>query len=265
MGAIFSRLRSTTDGSWTFTLIDQLDHHTVATADNLEGFLLAPIDLSGLVVATDGDGDTLTLAAETFTVDVKDDIPIDFSPADSTLSNAAGTVEGDLDAVGKIGADEPMSIVFTNVVNGAQAMGSIAGGAATQLSSSGLDIFLYNFGGVIVGTTQVISVPGDVVAIGDLDAGQFVFTVTLDPDVGNDKYIFELLAPIDNGSGITLITLLNWEVRVTTTSSLLIRPLEPTSLFSQQRWARRQIQQRLAHPSILASTTSRSAMQRVYC
>ncbi|MGD9665028.1 MAG: DUF5801 repeats-in-toxin domain-containing protein, partial [Novosphingobium sp.] len=55
------------DGSWEFTLLDQLDHpatddpETVATETAFEDNLL--IDFSGVVSAADADGDTVTAAA----------------------------------------------------------------------------------------------------------------------------------------------------------------------------------------------------------
>ncbi|MBI2754436.1 MAG: hypothetical protein HYX46_13155 [Betaproteobacteria bacterium] len=66
------------DGSYTFTLKDQIDHPSLndANGDNTENLLATPLDLSGYVVATDADGDKLTLAAGAFTVQVLDDIPV---------------------------------------------------------------------------------------------------------------------------------------------------------------------------------------------
>ncbi|MBR1251493.1 VCBS domain-containing protein, partial [Bradyrhizobium sp. AUGA SZCCT0169] len=65
------------DGSYTFTLKDQIDHPTLDGAqvgDNTEN--TQAIDLSSYVVATDGDGDSVSLGAGTFTVSVLDDIPV---------------------------------------------------------------------------------------------------------------------------------------------------------------------------------------------
>ncbi|MER9496241.1 VCBS domain-containing protein, partial [Mesorhizobium sp. M0320] len=66
------------DGSYVFTLIDQIDHPTLDTlpGDNTENTLAnGGIDLSAFVVAMDGDGDTIGLAAGTFKVQVLDDVP----------------------------------------------------------------------------------------------------------------------------------------------------------------------------------------------
>ncbi|WP_318011237.1 DUF5801 repeats-in-toxin domain-containing protein [Mesorhizobium sp. ESP-6-2] len=66
------------DGSYVFTLIDQIDHPTLNTlaGDNSENTLAnGGIDLSSFVIAKDGDGDTIELAAGTFKVQVLDDVP----------------------------------------------------------------------------------------------------------------------------------------------------------------------------------------------
>ncbi|MER9788668.1 DUF5801 repeats-in-toxin domain-containing protein, partial [Mesorhizobium sp. M0162] len=63
------------DGSYVFTLIDQIDHPTLP-GDSTENTLAnGGIDLSAFVVAKDGDGDTIGLAAGTFKVQVLDDVP----------------------------------------------------------------------------------------------------------------------------------------------------------------------------------------------
>jgi len=67
-------------GSYTFRLLDNLDHSTVDTEDN--------INLEFGFAATDSDGDTAT---GSFTVSVDDDTPVIDSPVPVTVSEA-GTV-----------------------------------------------------------------------------------------------------------------------------------------------------------------------------
>lgn len=76
------------DGTYTFTLNDQIDHPTLnsQTGDNGENLLGTKIDLSGYVQATDGDGDSITLGAGKFTVDVRDDIPVVTAKAVETVT-----------------------------------------------------------------------------------------------------------------------------------------------------------------------------------
>jgi len=58
------------DGHYKFSLYDQLDH---TYGDNIQGSL--PIDLSGVIVATDFDGDPVTLTEGKFVINITDDVP----------------------------------------------------------------------------------------------------------------------------------------------------------------------------------------------
>ena len=64
------------DGSWTFTLVDQLDHPTLngRPGDNTENDL--SINLGAIVQATDADGDTVTGNAAGLVITVDDDTPM---------------------------------------------------------------------------------------------------------------------------------------------------------------------------------------------
>ncbi|MFA5712373.1 DUF5801 repeats-in-toxin domain-containing protein, partial [Mycolicibacterium sp.] len=67
------------DGSYSFTLHDQIDHPSLdgLAGDDSENLLSGNgMDLSGFIVAKDGDGDTVDLAGGSFTVQVRDDIPV---------------------------------------------------------------------------------------------------------------------------------------------------------------------------------------------
>ena len=89
------------DGSWTFDLDDQLDH--VDDGANDENLLLRTslndavgvpsIDFSSIVVATDRDGDEITLNAGSFTIAVQDDIPVQ-----NTVTVAASVQEDGMNA-----------------------------------------------------------------------------------------------------------------------------------------------------------------------
>ncbi|WP_119303265.1 DUF5801 repeats-in-toxin domain-containing protein [Dongia deserti] len=178
-------LKVEADGDYTFTLVDQLDHHPIPLADNTEGFLT--INLGGVVEATDKDGDSLHLG-DNFSIKVQDDIPTAFDPEDKSASNKAGaSVIGDLDFQGHVGADEPASITFTGFTDG-DAAKDVNG---DPIKSQGEAVFLYGEGtGVITGKT------GD---------GDEVFTVTLQP--GSDTYSFNLNRAIDDGGGVVFTNL----------------------------------------------------------
>ncbi len=62
------------NGTYTFTLLDQIDHHAINAADNIED--TDSIDLSSFVTAIDGDGDSIGLGDDSFLVKVVDDIPV---------------------------------------------------------------------------------------------------------------------------------------------------------------------------------------------
>ena len=93
-------LKVNADGSWTFDLDDQLDHvDNGANDENLRCALrerlvgVASIDFSSIVVATDPDGDEITLNAGSFTIAVQDDIPVQ-----NTVTVAATVQEDGMNA-----------------------------------------------------------------------------------------------------------------------------------------------------------------------
>ena len=143
------------------------------------------VNLDAVHTMTDGDGDTSE--ATTSLSDVigfLDGEPVNYTPASAGIANVAGTIiKGDLDISSSgIGADGISSAAITSI--------TIAGvlytaDGATALTSGGEVISLSGFGtGTITGST---------------DSGD-VFTMTLDPDT-NDCYAFNLIQPLDDGSG----------------------------------------------------------------
>ncbi|MGX5219853.1 retention module-containing protein [Pseudomonas segetis] len=68
------------DGSYNFTLSGPVDHPV--TDGNDDELLSFPLDLSALITATDGDGDSLATAfpAGSFTVNIEDDVPVFAGP-----------------------------------------------------------------------------------------------------------------------------------------------------------------------------------------
>ena len=70
------------DGSWTFTLVDQLDH----AAGNAENDLM--INLGAIVQATDFDGDTVVGNAGGLVITVDDDTPIAILPDHAVVTNS---------------------------------------------------------------------------------------------------------------------------------------------------------------------------------
>ncbi|MDE5452826.1 VWA domain-containing protein [Bradyrhizobium sp. CSA112] len=121
------------NGSYVFTLKDQIDHPSLngQNGDNTENLLTTALDLSEYVIATDGDGDTVRLATGAFTIQIRDDIPVAKSNAivsvdedDLTAGNhdtiAAGDDAASLSPVTgtlnfSVGADEPASVGFASL------------------------------------------------------------------------------------------------------------------------------------------------------
>jgi len=192
------------DGTYTLTLNAPLAHPFTDPDFQNNGPELGYEDnltLRFTYVATDGDGDT---ASATLSVTVNDDKPVDFTPQDALLDDAAGSGTFALDVFGHTGADGLGTVVFTGITNGALATTGPQGDGA-PLTSGGSPIYLYNFGTFLIGTTQVIADPSTVHTISDLNSGQFVFEITLHPDAANpgtDTYTVQVFAPIDNGAGI---------------------------------------------------------------
>ncbi|MGN5291555.1 retention module-containing protein [Aeromonas sp. 11P] len=94
-------------GSYSFTLSGQLDH---PTADGDDGEQLADvgIDFSGVLAATDGDGDPLTggFPAGSFAINVEDDVPTATNDeGGSVTEDAAGSLSGNVLGNDTSGAD----------------------------------------------------------------------------------------------------------------------------------------------------------------
>jgi hypothetical protein len=144
------------------------------------------------IVAEDGDG-SLT-SPFTLTVGVMDDVPVNYTPQDQTIVNlAGGTITGSLNTAGKAGADGVDTVTFSNLVTSA---GTITADGVTTLTSGGQLIYVYGFGtDTLIGTTDSDKTDG-------ITDGTTVFTATLLP--GTDSYTFDLIKPIDNGSGVDL-------------------------------------------------------------
>ena len=105
-------------GDFEFTLVDQIDHHAVADADDVETLL--DLDLSGSVVGYDADGDQVGLDAGSLVITVQDDIPVDFDPEDAHVISEDGVINSavyQLNFADHVGADKDGSVVF-NITEG---------------------------------------------------------------------------------------------------------------------------------------------------
>ncbi len=187
------------DGSYTFKLLGNLDHPT----DNGHN----AINLSFSYTATDGDGDT---SSNSFTVTVKDDVPVIGSPTASTLTE---------DASGSAGAQSFVAQTASNValaINwGADNSNSGSANRSVAFSSfidTGDTVHTTGFGSPVltsngvavqfirVSDTEIYGVANDHGGHLSLSDRQ-VFHITLS-DTANGTYTFVLLDNVDHlGSG----------------------------------------------------------------
>ncbi|MHA3181278.1 enhanced entry virulence factor RtxA [Legionella pneumophila] len=181
------------NGNYSFTLLAKLDHPAGADENDIT------INLGSVIRATDSDGDTVTAAADGLVITVDDDTPVAITPEEGFVSNKAGVVKVfnlDLDSnIGNnVGADQPGSIRFINVVDGQQAQGIIDGELVNLTTVNGQLIKLYisNDGMIITGSTAATE--------GAINSSNTVFKVTMLPDndynLANDKYSVEMFGKI---------------------------------------------------------------------
>ncbi|NTV60700.1 MAG: VWA domain-containing protein, partial [Chlorobiaceae bacterium] len=184
-------LSGTDNATYTFTLQDQLDHASGSGENTLN------IDLSSFVVATDNDGDSLTVD-NGFTITVKDDVPVNINPADTAIANTPGlTATSDLDFYGNVGADESGIISFINIPEDDLLRDS--NGDPVTSDGFNVELELSADGKVLTGYLQGLP----------KTEGNRVIQITLNPDgttEANDSYNVELFKKIDDGSGIDFKT-----------------------------------------------------------
>lgn len=97
-GSEVFRLEVNSDGSYLFTLKGALDHQEDDGIDSETlGDNSLALDFSGVLVATDGDGDPIAdgFASASFVIDVEDDVPT-LKPVDPQQPALGGTVHEDL-------------------------------------------------------------------------------------------------------------------------------------------------------------------------
>ena len=203
--AVFTlTLSGTNNATYTFTLLDQIDH----LGGNLSGAgddQIKTIDFSSVLSATDADLDQVILDAGSLLITVEDDLPINNATLvtgavdEDSLNNVSGAFGslGNPDAVNvgtvaggslaglvTVGADEPATFGFT---------GSFAGLTAQALTSRGVALS-YSVSGLTLTGFVDLGVAGGVFQAG---VDRPVFTLTLS-GTNNATYTFTLLDQIDH-------------------------------------------------------------------
>ncbi|MEV3802036.1 DUF5801 repeats-in-toxin domain-containing protein [Aeromonas veronii] len=178
------------DGSYSFTLSGPLDH-PVADGDDSEQLAGVGIDFSGVLTATDGDGDPLTdsFPAGSFAIKVEDDVPRVVLADDTPRFGA--TVDESLVSLGGVGGDGVASVTLSaanvqaqfNPAFGADGAGSI--GYSLALTGSDVVSGLYAVDPLAAngqGAAIVLNQAGNVItgSAGGVD----YFTLTIDPTTG---------------------------------------------------------------------------------
>nr|WP_322939308.1 retention module-containing protein [Pseudomonas sp. s4] len=189
------------NGSYLFTLEGPLDH---PEADGIDAETLGDnslaLDFSGLLVATDGDGDPLAdgFDAGSFVIDIEDDVPVLVGAPgerptvgglvhEDALSNgnAEGgdqthTLEGDigaLDALVNFGADGRGGFQLSTTP------GALIGLQDLGLTSGNVELF------------YAVSADGSTLTATAGEGGAPVFTLVVNP---NGSYLFTLEGPLDH-------------------------------------------------------------------
>ncbi|MCF5898639.1 retention module-containing protein, partial [Aeromonas veronii] len=130
------------DGSYSFTLSGPLDH-PVADGDDSEQLAGVCIDFSGVLTATDGDGDPLTggFPVGSFAIKVEDDVPVLGEGGGDSIDVEEESVPG----VGGNDEDDGLSYTVTNgtIVDNVS-WGSDGFGKVTGVSGTGQPAAVYD-------------------------------------------------------------------------------------------------------------------------
>ena len=203
--AVFKlELTNTSDGSYTFTLLDQLDHPDTVGGDNSENELL--LQLGSVLKVTDKDGDSVTATAQKLVITVDDDTPI------ATLNQLTGTVDEDgvLEGAANAGPGDGIAGGTGDVAGEiVLASGNIStlfqSGADEALNYSLTTNGLAALGLKSAGVTVTYAVAFDAVSstwllTASAGAGNTAFTFSLHATTG--AYAFTLVDQLDHASGL---------------------------------------------------------------
>ncbi|MGE3626707.1 MAG: type I secretion C-terminal target domain-containing protein, partial [Hyphomicrobiales bacterium] len=146
------------DGTYHFNLRDQIDHHEISAADDIEGSVF--IDLSGIVQASAG---SQSILIQNFLMQVIDDVPLLDPITDQDLSYSQAQA-GITESIGfSVGADEDGDIQITGITD-------------------------------LPDITEIISADGHMVTATFTATGEAAYTLTVDPVA--KTYSFQLHSPL---------------------------------------------------------------------
>ncbi|WP_421351157.1 retention module-containing protein, partial [Aeromonas veronii] len=178
------------DGSYSFTLSGPLDH-PVADGDDSEQLAGVGIDFSGVLSATDGDGDPLTggFPVGSFAIKVEDDVPrvvladdaprigamvdeslasLDGVGSDGVASATLSAADVQAQFAAAFGADGKGSIGYSLALTGSNVASGLYAVDPQAANGQGAAIVLNQAGNVITGSVGAVN----------------YFTLTIDPTTG---------------------------------------------------------------------------------
>jgi T1SS-143 domain-containing protein len=210
-----------TDGSWTFTLLNPLDHPAGQGANSLA------VDLSGLVQAVDADGVAITLSKD-FAITVTDDVPaltapplpgvVDEGALNGTASpgdlfgsgnehdasfHSAASLSGSLAALVSFGADGAAANIVGSTSQAKGFQFAVANGDTHDflVQSHGQEVNFVTIANNAPGADGVSQTLTAWTNGGPAEGGHEVFTLQLN---GDGHYTFTLINPLDDTSQFTL-------------------------------------------------------------
>ena len=172
-------LNQPADGQYRFTLLDNLDHHTVPAADNVENII--GINFNNLVKVTDNGDLNDDEPIANFTINVIDDVPVAAIADYAVMSNGAGSpvifgLDFDNTLANNYGADAAGTVRFPASLDG----------ALSGLTSNGVSI--------------TYTVSGDGLTLTAMAGLASVFVVTLNPAAAT--YSVDMNAVVDSISTV---------------------------------------------------------------
>ncbi|MBB5055174.1 T1SS-143 domain-containing protein [Afipia massiliensis] len=165
-------------GQYRFTLLDNLDHHTVAAADNVENII--GINFNNLVKVTDNGDLNDDEPIANFTINVIDDVPVAAIADYAVMSNGAGSpvtfgLDFDNTLANNYGADAAGTVRFPASLD-----------SSSGLTSNGVPI--------------TYTVSGDGLTLTAMAGLASVFVVTLNPAAAT--YSVDMNAVVDSVSTV---------------------------------------------------------------
>lgn len=195
------------DGSYTFTLKDQIDHPTLdnAVGDNSENELITTLDLSAFVIATDGDGDSISLGEGAFKVQIQDDVPL--------LTGASLSITVDEDDInnqwshGTSPSDGNADGSYTDDIGAATGAAMVTGTLVDLVSVGADEPGTFGFSSDAIAKLTALGLYSKWTAQGDGENGKLLSYAISNGPAGSNEIIITGSEPNPNGNPVLSLTL----------------------------------------------------------